>query len=1063
MPGRDDDNRALPALRFDGRFDTGAEGLAREGELSVTRSRPWLGTRSDVAYKTSEQVHLRAGGILSELPDRVAAQPLRTRVHVDAVLPREVNASWSELRGKIAKLEARACGAAERATCTNRIDARVERGTVRADDYDVLLPPALPDVPLEVPAGGGGGRLVHPPFTSRDGRDAVRAVVLAPERWGVHAVLTNLVRIDYSAEYPAQSFCLASRPQTGGFVANIYDHTADKPLWVDATLNRLPDDVGARIVHTSKADDATPWVWVNTESCDAQSPGLLPDAMVRNPPIELDLLVRSGDPDELRDLTNAALARNVALLAPRAPRPAVGFDVWGEFHEEDLAVNARARIQVPLHTQVFRPTEQRCDVSSPLAVRQGCQGRRFYEMDESRKYRLRYESTARDLGDLKAWLHAYAGASQTNVTVEASVEHVPGSLQGYAELRTNRRLPWTKAIVSFDAGAPLGNVAATVWDHTKEVYAGPDEALYRIPQNLVPNYSLTLANVPRKLRVEGYLQSYPGPGEGSGSAEKCGEWTPVGPKDVPFVHASFNLGNRVTDIRLNARSGLRWTSHDYDTTTVTLDADAPLSGTVSTKILNLFNPIDREAESAFLPWWLLGIPLGDSEFDGCLDFDLPVEVTLSGISRLRMGIAGAKVVMDVPAADRARGGNVSGRIREFYFEPNFQGGRVIGLDGAWFRHHKVSFDPVGPGDWDDNAVGRRLVYILDPEEECHDHVCYHNRPHDTFSFADYTIDEREAGWASARFVLDPLFDDNTRRDMYCRDNDDGCYVPFPERPGGELYDRLVDEDLFRTPDPETFLPAALSELMGGWGETPGAFETEVVNPACEQRWQAEPTANPWPRLSDGTLFSLVVTDDCWRDFQTGVVTHSTSMGVVARDQNIFIRWVRWVAADGRGPLPQAPLAWQQVDLAGSGAERRFRVSFDPHVDGSVDVSVQERGRENAAGRGWTAWADTANRWAGRLGPDGQGAFSPHVGVGQFRDKDARLDQVTSWGAQNVPAGVTRVYHYGDGVKETFQVGQADMVADHVYRRPAWHFLQVVDYDAEGEIVAADWGIVKVAE
>ncbi|MCC7076573.1 MAG: hypothetical protein IT198_05555 [Acidimicrobiia bacterium] len=680
---------------------------------------------------------------------------------------------------------------------------RVSLTAVRAQlvimPFDLLVPPELPDVPQP--------NVLHPYFNYWGNAavpQGVTAVVHAADNWGVTTTLNDLREFHYRTE--PQTVCLKSEPNEDPFVINAWADLSDeenptRQLWADAELDRVPATIYARVNEDAANTPTDPWIWLSTQTCnlDHVTPPDLTVDDVSN--ARLDAVVRVGDRD--------------ALLAlgpqPRPPR-GNGIDVKGKVADDELALDVRLVLDLPRHALVFRPRVTSCTTSTPYPEIQTCQGAPHYEMNETTEVWVGWLTTLTRLGDLNAKVNYVAAPTATDLDIAAHVANVPGIFTGNARLVDNLRLPWTDVDVNMLGGTALGRIVVDITDNAAPSYRGDraNRALAN-PNNRTPNYHLELNNVTNKLDIRARLrdQETPNPIELRKSCTFNGHVLPAAER-MGYLHAALDLHDKARSIELNMHSGSdestnapfnqRVIGRDNPKTALWVKADQPVDATVDLKIEN-FGEGQRTTKSA---WFVL--PLGESEVEVCLEFDLGLRVNLDEITDVKTGFQGSEFDVRLGEADLARGANAWGRFGEVYFCQVNCGsyGNGVWLDrwGAPFYYHRVWFDPVGPGEWEDNGTGWRnlAVHYLDQPQSLSimggppilvtHGVRYWQDRNNAFDYA--YVGQANAAKTEGpdlthlNFLLDPLFGLGNRQSM--KDRDDTWYIPG--RPGHEFYSAL---------------------------------------------------------------------------------------------------------------------------------------------------------------------------------------------------------------------------------------------------------------------------------
>lgn len=958
-----------------------------------------------VAYRASGEARLTVGATLSTLAQRTAASPVRTRVHVDASVPASLDVAWREYTGAggdgLRWAEARLCPLAP--GCDDRVDVTAVHGPPRADDDDLLDAPPLPALPV---AFGW----TQPPFTDRGNGQGLKAVLRAGT-WGVSASVRDVVSARYETdpqtvalvthqeaadppredcwEDPTRGRVCWPRSANGPFVANVYDATdPDRPLYADAVLTGLPEQLRVQILDTDGPGGGDePWLWVNTEDAARTRPPAIADHDDSGGRYRLDAVVRTGDPGELFALRDAARTRDHlgADAAVRLTRARGGNLTWG--------LHAVAAVDLPRHVEIWQPEAASCDAASRAPA--PCHDREAYEPDEWRRVGFRAETSMEVLGDLDAAVHYQDPGAEYDVT--ADVERVPGSLRGSVELTENRRLPWTEASADLEANTALGTITVSVYDRRHPAHVG-DDANAADPGNRVPNYRFALRGVGETLHVWGRMRDSettapPAAGGGGGGGPCAGyERDPARAEaGLGYIDADVDLGGAERldlDVRRGKEDPLR---EDNSLLAARLHSDAPVTGNVRARLANVLMAVSDDTPAPFpLP--------GESEFDACLDFDLPLDLRLDGVRDILLGYSGARVVLDLAHADRVAGGDVSVTVHEEYdCTAGCPGGVTGHVDrlGAPYAHREVRFDPVGPelwvvgggavyldGGWHESGTGWKDVGIIPTGNDCDDLPCYADAADNVATFDDLRIGDRDddlrsdgdvANFDSAAFGIDVFWTPGMREIFDDRDDS-----PIPGRPGGEFYKALLRKEPlptdYRIPDVRTGI--ALTSTM------------RDVTPACEGMGYSHTTQESarLARTPDGTRYTLLLETWCGGLGLEEPVAFAARPTLVARHPGGAIRWTR-------------TLARSDFNRVGG---YTYRATLTPRADGSVVVLLSLVRR------------DRVLRWdRGLLDASGQGPLQTSAVRTSSLTAD-RGAEVTFDTDRPLPAGSTRTWYLGDG-------------------------------------------------
>ncbi|MCC7077926.1 MAG: PKD domain-containing protein [Acidimicrobiia bacterium] len=1011
-------------------FEIGADGgggLPRRATLTLNRHQrlerergvfpPSRNTESVLVLDTDAATRVRAGAIVTDHGDREAR--VRTRLHADVTLPRYVKATWVEDPAeRLTGVDVEACPPPvprpvpwpvprprEVVPCPdNSLLVTVVRGGVpKWGDGDLLAAPALP----AIPDGSDGDTAEQPPFTdwADEGIRAVFPDSAYPDVWGVRAGLRNLTQAAYRVA--PQQFCLRTRPTGGPFVANIYDD-ADTGVYVNAVLNHLPPQILARI-QRGDGGSASPWIWVNTESCDITTPPVNGPPADDSTDLRLSGVVRLGSGAAL-----AAMGTDPPGLPVRedprdlARRP--GADVVARVAHGNWGVHLRLVLDVPRHVMIWDPLA--CTAATETEELQRCQDRLRYEVDDVEGIQVRYRSTKANLGDMTAQVKAQSGTDWYEI--KAELGRIPGSLDGRFRLVTNRRLPWTDAEARFTAASPLERIKADVYHLNRLAYVGPPGN--NDGRNIVPTYSLDLTGVAATLDLQARLRSAEAPNDTPDTQTyMCPgrEYVGRGSPEMTYLHASLDLQG-ADAIRLDMRRGRdsmqERDSADTPQTALALRSNSPVSGSAKLRI----DKIGFGAESD--PLW--------GYYDYCIDFDLPVEIVLTDVTDIHVGQAAAKLVLDMSDADWGAGADIEGRFHETYFDAA-TGGYVDGGGVYYVFRPYVHFEVIGldvihyeTTDW------RRAVGVIGTDWSCGGTICFRDGLENVFDIDAVRLDDvRVGGYVSGEFIVDPLFTAGQRRFLWLQDLGGFGLI----RPGAWLYEMI--RDMSRSPldfrVPQIF---AFPGLL-----VPVSYTTPPTNCGLQE------TANA-AIGQDLTTYRIVVENECRITPSTGWYRY-TKVYVVARHPNGQIRWLRQVKTPD---FPGAVTGW-----AANGWPQpwRFAVTITPQGDGSAYVTVDRR----RTGGGGTGDVRRGHLDASGYGPFYDDAIPP--GVAQYGSVGSPL---TLTGPPPFPN--RRVWHFGDGAQD----GAATESAVHTYALPGSYYAFYLDYGSDGDIVGAGRFVVNIS-
>jgi len=450
----------------------------------------------------------------------------------------------------------------------------------------------------------------------------------------------------------------------------------------------------------------------------------------------------------------------------------------------------------------------------------------------------------------------------------------------------------------------------------------------------------------------------------------------------------------------------------------------------------------------------------DTDLDACIDFDLPVVLTLTHTTTAQLARAGVSFALD----DDGAGGTLTALdVGEVVASA---GGTTAFRAGAPFAYRSVDYDSgstttssgVVTNAWKDVVAAPTRGVLALPLLACDGgtgpSIRYFPGIATTGGALDTnaTFTRAVTGFATARdgttspvslrratFELDLLWDFVQRGDLVTLDlaGDDDC-------PGVRLYDGIG-----ALATPPTRLPLAFTAAtpvqeaeytitqadalaagpafcsLGGWSS------------AAENR----PVAGTLPAFpvavgADGTRYSLEV----WTEDPNQTYCR---INLVARHPGGALRWTRRIA-DNAGPIASWPLDWT--------------VRILPRADdGSVELQLRQLDLRQRVpltrGKVWVQVLDASGNGEVILGEHPK--LDTVLGLLEGVQPDLRLgvpqlppasDCVTFAATAPAPVGTTRIWWFGDGarlVDPAATVGSSE--ASHCYEHTGDYYAQAVDF------------------
>jgi hypothetical protein len=1017
--------------------------VSPDGRVVLTRTEELTAagtvTRYQLAYSGSQRMRIRGGATVSTATDRSpagTANDLRTRITAELSLPpaalgAPVTVGWRDRAGTITEIDGNVC--TQSSGCpTNRVGLTAHRGKALSDDALLDQAPSFPVAPM-MGSFQPSFRSIFPGGPDAFG-EGVAAMLLPDGSMFARASLRDIARASAQLD-PGITVRLRTNRGTVAdpFGISLYAQPMSNipAVFANVDLANLPADIVIR-ARTSggETSDPQPWIWVNTESIDITDPPTLSGATTGTTGPRLTGIVLVGD--------QSSFAPNLSDIdfAARGVRARGSISVAGG--RTDVALRARIVSDVPRHLQLWRPTIRSCGAGADTLS--SCATRQSYEAELRTQVNLKARTTTQDFGRFVGAFEIANGPRQRSAgTVE--IERIPGSLDLFAQLIRNRRLPWATVRLNQATNVSPGTISATITDRCLPGYTGdtantPELAQRILPgdcisnpraTNQVPNYSVVLRNVPATVDFRADVAASEAPNQGVPRHQiGCRDSDPLTPGDQPYLgrgptrlgylHADLDLDGNVTDIDVDARTSKDDPSEDDNAdTTVSFTSDNPVSGSIRARLLNV---AQNEAQSRQVAD-LFGLIKVNASVFACIDFDLPLDLTLTNVRLMKLAATGAKLEISLPATNPGR---VDARIRETFTCTSLDVtlGCPAGLPatpitrvGAPFERNLVRLDITGLGPLDKSFVesGRKRKNIgvidlaeppggsCDPADQTDADNCWKE------NLVTNRIDTNSLGsdqigsLRRTRVLIDPLWDNATR-------NDPSFANFWGTDVGAGFYTGL--DQVFELPK--------ISPLP--------TVSANMTTTNVDANVPASGTGTNDARGSDGTTFRVVSTP-----VNIGGTCAVTTVRVIALHSTVSPMPIRWSRSLGtfNGPcnhrvraIPDAAdgSVTVSVDFAGTGRDRvaRFDASGYGRVLSGLTVPVEVR----SLTAGNTLWLALPGTAAQPLRP---------------------------------ASGNRRVWYLGDGEMRNSPDSELAALVAHRYDRPGRYYALAIDYNGEGVPVA----------
>ncbi len=501
-------------------------------------------------------------------------------------------------------------------------------------------------------------------------------------------------------------------------------------------------------------------------------------------------------------------------------------------------------------------------------------------------------------GSLGALDVAYLSAAPSGGLrrMRAHVDQLPGTLVVDGTLSRRPRDEALSAAVSVSAAEPVGGVEVEYWDPDDPARLG-DPSESTDPRNEdVPNYEVRLHEVADELdlRIDLAMPGAALAGEPAYAAGDCafeynaqdghvypqGEdprtWSARGPRSAEelrgaYVHADVDLaGARAVALQMDNRDGrlpyqigrddwseVKSRAGRVKVAQVRLESDVPTTGTVRALLPGVTVAESTKGE----------IGNADTEFQVCMDADLPVEAAWSRATAMAFGADDMKMTATMRDTDVRAGADLDLWFRERVYRPGDADGEPGTFNGA-FYHDLLTWLSPGAADWYTRVQGaRKTVGVVDvagfedgdvPDQGderqthfdmgawnhagCHDSWdCWH-RP-------DRWADDPETEYLT--FGADLMFQKSVADGL----SESG---PLGKAVWKKIWGTIVDRDMRDLPDSDvTGREYRVPEVRRGQPESPFYIGTVTAPQTCG----AVHGATSWEsgaltRISDGSDFRL---------------------------------------------------------------------------------------------------------------------------------------------------------------------------------------------------------------
>jgi hypothetical protein len=354
-------------------------------------------------------------------------------------------------------------------------------------------------------------------------------------------------------------------------------------------------------------------------------------------------------------------------------------------------------------------------------------------------------------------------------------------------------------------------------------------------------------------------------------------WPGSGPTKLEYAHAQIFVG-KATFIRAFARSD----SQNRLATQVL--SDQPVTGDVRVKIAHIAVCETKEIDTEFTT----------SDVDLFVDLDLPFKIQFVKTKDARLSMDKTAFLMYIPSWNPNDPQDKQRMVISFG-EQLTDGTWLPGANWVW---HESSFNPEGPGEWVLSFAGGHQVDILHAPDG-NDPGFYHHSTSNTLSTQlDPTWCCQTGDKKGKYFLIDLFWDKDIRDDMFCRDNDDGCYIPFPGTPGHDFFKAIYDLGHLTLDGPVEFGELqTLSSVPSMTGTIPGSpYWQQPVDESSLDPELAKWVFHTAPVLTgfDGTTYEIWLGVGDLEKAIDDPEKSDTEVTLVARYANGVGRWQRQI-------------------------------------------------------------------------------------------------------------------------------------------------------------------------
>lgn len=582
------------------------------------------------------------------------------------------------------------------------------------------------------------------------------------------------------------------------------------------------------------------------------------------PDADMNLQIRSGTHGQVVDLMGLE-------PAPIAVPAGYATDAALRSTDNTTVVDAAARWVMPHSLHMNQPLMQVCgnDGNTPAT----CNPQRTYDAEYLTLANLNWTSVGADFGDLDAyWISDTAPASgggEAPTYARLHSNDLPEDFGLSVLLRQRPRDNYLDVDASMTdlEGNDLPNMRIEYWDAAHPAHRGDESeqgGAFRT-DNAIPNYKARLHGLTDTIHVSGqvFMPTYgwapvydtadcdfTDPAQNDhvypfGDDPRL--WETIGPRPwrqvrPMYVDADLDMQNAATEVDVNLEARVDGTDQadDYDSETSSItrmrfDSDEPVEGEIDTLIPGMRTYQTEGLDKVKI--FGMGIIHLDEAMEACMDADIPVEATITDLSRLGLGLDTIKATVTADEGEVNAGGNAAVRFQETFRDAT---GTETTAEGMWVHELLTHFNPPLK-DWYTRVVDdRKTIGIVDTADPGNNAGSI---PQTTADLADMTDPAQWSGTDSngdevwTWFGIDPLFHEDVENEFSTRSSWNGMWGNIDDLP--ELSD-TGDGWVYPTSDP--------SATADDFSDT---FTTTCVFVGENQEFHGQ-----FGSTSDGTTFEI---------------------------------------------------------------------------------------------------------------------------------------------------------------------------------------------------------------